>query len=323
MTSIAPITAPQNRWRPWSSPERGTVLASLVLLIATIALYYPVSYYPFINFDDDVYVARNLQVQKGLTWSTTEWAFRSTYVADNWHPLTWLSHALDCQIFEGNSGGHHAMNLAFHTLNVLLLFWVLYRATGFTERSFMVAALFAIHPINVESVVWISERKNVLSMLFFLLARGLSLVREPAWVAPLPSGSVALLPGVDGQTPGDYVALRFASVGLLAAGKARSPPFARIAQVKSLANSEKRMATVAPGKGPAPGLVCGKRRGDHATPSCRRRSSGVCTPASAGERRLFLRQILGKSRVAIAADYSGPVPCERHRYLESFGHARF
>ena len=172
MTSIAPITARQSRLRPWSSPERGTVLASLVLLIATIALYYPVSYYPFINFDDDVYVTRNLQVQKGLTWSTTQWAFRSTYVADNWHPLTWLSHALDCQIFDGNAGGHHAMNLAFHTLNVLLLFWVLYRATGSKERSFMVAALFAIHPINVESVVWISERKNVLSMLFFLLALG-------------------------------------------------------------------------------------------------------------------------------------------------------
>lgn len=172
MTSIPPIIAPHNRWRRWSLPERGTVLASLVLLIATIALYYPVSYYPFINFDDDVYVTRNLQVQKGLTWSTTEWAFRSTYVADNWHPLTWLSHALDCQIFGGNSGGHHAMNLAIHALNVLLLFWVLYRATGFKERSFMVAALFAIHPINVESVVWISERKNVLSMLFFLLALG-------------------------------------------------------------------------------------------------------------------------------------------------------
>jgi len=86
--------------------------------------------------------------------------------------LTWLSHALDCQIFEGNAGGHHAMNLAFHTLNVLLLFWVLRRATGSSERSFMVAALFAIHPINVESVVWISERKNLLSMLFFLLALG-------------------------------------------------------------------------------------------------------------------------------------------------------
>jgi protein O-mannosyl-transferase len=173
VTSIAPITAPQNRLRPWSSPERGTVLASLVLLIATIALYYPVSYYPFINFDDDVYITRNPQVQKGLTWSTAEWAFRSTYVADNWHPLTWLSHALDCQIFEGNAGGHHAMNLAFHTLNVLLLFWVLRTAPqGLTERSFMVAALFAIHPINVESVVWISERKNVLSMLFFLLALG-------------------------------------------------------------------------------------------------------------------------------------------------------
>lgn len=172
MTSIPPLTAPLNRWHPWASPQRRTVLASLVLLIATIALYYPVSYYPFINFDDDVYVTRNLQVQKGLTWSTVEWAFRSTYVADNWHPLTWMSHALDCQMFEGNAGGHHAMNLAFHTLNVLLLFWVLYRATGSTERSFMVAALFAIHPINVESVVWISERKNLLSMLFFLLALG-------------------------------------------------------------------------------------------------------------------------------------------------------
>jgi hypothetical protein len=100
-----------------------------------------------------------------------QWAF-TTSEAGNWHPVTWLSHAFDYQLFQADPAGHHNTNLLLHVLNVLLLFWVLQQATGFTGRSWMVAALFALHPINVESVAWISERKNLLSMLFFLLALG-------------------------------------------------------------------------------------------------------------------------------------------------------
>ena len=98
-----------------------------------------------------------------------EWAF-TTYEQANWHPLTWLSHALDVEIFGRNPAAHHAVNLSLHALNAVLLFLLLQSATGFRWRSLMVAALFALHPINVESVAWAAERKNVLSMLFFPLA---------------------------------------------------------------------------------------------------------------------------------------------------------
>ncbi|MGA2902757.1 MAG: hypothetical protein ABSD98_02930 [Candidatus Korobacteraceae bacterium] len=147
------------------------VVLSLLLVIATLALYYPVHRYPFINYDDRDYVYGNPQIESGLNWATVKWAFTAPHAA-NWHPLTWLSHALDCQVFGLNPAGPHDVNVLFHALNAVLLFWVLLRATGFAGRSFMVAALFALHPINVESVVWIAERKNVLSMMFFLLALG-------------------------------------------------------------------------------------------------------------------------------------------------------
>ena len=135
-------------------------------------VYYPAAHFDFISYDDPLYVTGNRHVQEGLSWDTVEWAFQPFYPACNWHPLTWLSHALDCQVFGANSGAHHAMSFILHALNAVLLFWVLLRATGFAGRSFVVAALFAFHPFNVESVAWISERKTVLSMLFFLLALG-------------------------------------------------------------------------------------------------------------------------------------------------------
>lgn len=146
-------------------------LYALALLILTIALYYPVKTHPFVNYDDNVYVTENLHVQNGLTWDTVTWAF-VTYDAGNWHPITWLSHALDFQIYDQDAGGHHQTSMLLHAVNAALLFWVLWRATGYAGRSFAVAALFAVHPLNVESVVWISERKTVLSMMFFLLALG-------------------------------------------------------------------------------------------------------------------------------------------------------
>ncbi len=143
----------------------------LLLLVVTAAVYLQVHRHPFVNLDDDGYVTQNAHVNTGLHWSTFGWAL-TTYYASNWHPLTWISHALDCQLFGVNPAGMHDENVLLHMINVVLLFWVLWKATGYAGRSLMVAALFALHPINVESVAWIAERKTMLSMLFFLLALG-------------------------------------------------------------------------------------------------------------------------------------------------------
>ncbi|MFZ0283701.1 MAG: tetratricopeptide repeat protein [Terriglobales bacterium] len=141
----------------------------LLLVAATLAVYNPVNRNGFVNFDDDHYITGNPHVLAGLNWETVKWAFTNYYEA-NWHPLTWISHALDVELFGLNPVGHHYMNVVLHALNVVLLFLLLQSATGFTWRSLMVAALFALHPVNVESVAWASERKNVLSMMFLLLA---------------------------------------------------------------------------------------------------------------------------------------------------------
>ncbi len=153
----------------FSSPKTLVGALGSLLVLATAALYSRVTGYPFYSYDDHVYVTANAHVQSGFTWETVKWAF-SAYDAANWHPVTWLSHALDCQFFYLDPAGHHGVNVVLHVINVLLLFWVLQAATGFVGRSAMVAALFALHPINVESVAWVAERKNLLSMLFFLLA---------------------------------------------------------------------------------------------------------------------------------------------------------
>jgi len=146
-------------------------LLGLLLIVLSVALYYPVRTHPYVNYDDNVYVTDNVHIQNGLTWDMVTWAFVTDH-SGNWHPLTWLSHALDVEMYDLTPGGHHQTSMLLHALNAALLFWVLLRATGYAGRSFMVAALFAVHPINVESVVWISERKTVLSMMFFLLALG-------------------------------------------------------------------------------------------------------------------------------------------------------
>lgn len=153
----------------FSSPERRNLAIGLLLIAATLAIYNPVSRHPFVNYDDDRYVTDNTHIRTGLHWDTVKWAFTSFDEA-NWHPLTWLSHAEDVQVFGMNPVGHHYVNLLWHALNVFLLFWVLWRATGAVGCSLMVAALFALHPINVESVAWVAERKSLLSMTFFLLA---------------------------------------------------------------------------------------------------------------------------------------------------------
>ena len=144
------------------------LLISLLLLLTTFVVYAPVNHYDFADVDDDAYITDNVHIKYGLDWDAVTWSFTSYYVA-NWHPVTWLSHALDCQIAGLNPGRHHNVNVALHGLDTVLLFWVLLTATGYIGRSAMVAALFTLHPINVESVVWIAQRKNVLSMLFLLL----------------------------------------------------------------------------------------------------------------------------------------------------------
>ncbi len=147
------------------------LIIGILLAAATVALYFPVHHHPFLNLDDDQYVTDNVDLQNGLNWDTVKWAF-TTYYSLNWHPVTWLSHAVDLQLFGLDPARHHDVNLLLHVLNVVLLFWVLERATGYAGRSAVVAALFAVHPINVEAVAWIAERKTLLSMLFFLLALG-------------------------------------------------------------------------------------------------------------------------------------------------------
>ena len=150
-------------------PEKHRLIVCLLLALATLTLYSSVFRAPFLNLDDGAYVYENPQVRAGLTWNTVVWALRTTD-ATNWHPVTWFSHALDCQIFGLDPGGPHVINVLLHAMDAVLLFLILMSATGFGWRSLLVAALFAVHPINVESVAWIAERKNVLSMFFFLLA---------------------------------------------------------------------------------------------------------------------------------------------------------
>ena len=168
----APNTAPVSVLpKPPTGFLLSPVVLGLLLAVLTATVYSQVFRFPFSNFDDPGYVSLNRNVQAGLHWYTVRWAFTTTEQA-NWHPLTWLSHAADCQWFGLNASGHHATSLAIHILNVPILFGLLWRATEKLGRSALVAALFAIHPLNVESVAWIAERKNVLSMFFFLLALG-------------------------------------------------------------------------------------------------------------------------------------------------------
>jgi tetratricopeptide (TPR) repeat protein len=143
-------------------------LAAL-LAMATLAVYYPAIHNGFVDFDDGVYITHNEHVQAGLSWRNVGWAFRSIEAA-NWHPLTWISHMTDCQLFGLNPTGHHAVNVMLHAINAVLVFLLLNRGSGFPWRSLWVAALFALHPLNVETVAWVSERKSLLSMLFSLLA---------------------------------------------------------------------------------------------------------------------------------------------------------
>ena len=155
--------------QPSLSTGRHTLICCLLLVAAVLVSYNSITHNAFVNYDDEGYLLQNAHVRAGLTWETVKWSF-TTYDQSNWHPLTWLSHALDVQLFGLNPAGHHYSSVLLHAVSAVLLFLLLQSATGFRWRSLMVAALYALHPVNVESVAWAAERKNVLSMLFFLLA---------------------------------------------------------------------------------------------------------------------------------------------------------
>jgi protein O-mannosyl-transferase len=165
----SPERAPDQQFG--SLAARPAILLCIALGCVTFALYRPVIAHPFINYDDDTYVTANAHVKSGPNQTSLAWALTSTEQS-NWHPLTWISHELDCQIYGLHPAGHHFTNLMLHGINVLLLFLILMFVTQAMGRSFLVALLFAIHPLNVESVAWVAERKNILSTVFFLLAIG-------------------------------------------------------------------------------------------------------------------------------------------------------
>ena len=148
--------------------QRKSLTICLLLIATTLLVFWQVQNYDFVNIDDPHYVSDNPFVKRGLTRASFIWAFTTTRVA-NWHPLTWLSHMLDYQLYGMNPGGHHLTSVLLHLANAVLLFLVLNRMTGTLWRSGFVAALFAIHPLHVESVAWISERKDVLSTFFWIL----------------------------------------------------------------------------------------------------------------------------------------------------------
>jgi protein O-mannosyl-transferase len=151
----------QSRYPAW--------LIAALLALVTVILYWPATRYGFSNLDDPEFVTGNPHVQGGLNWTEVKWAFCNMEQAAYWAPLMWLSHQLAWQLFGPNAGGHHLINVLFHAANTLLVFLVFRRMTGATWRSLILAALFGLHPLRVESVAWITERKDVLSTFFGLL----------------------------------------------------------------------------------------------------------------------------------------------------------
>jgi protein O-mannosyl-transferase len=153
---------------PLNSKQRLYLIICAGLIAAVVAVYWPVYNYEFVHYDDNVYVTDNENIQSGLNWQGVKWAF-TTGCASNWHPLTWLSLMLDCEIFGVKAGPMHVVNVLFHIVNTILLFLVLARMTNGIWQSAFIAGLFALHPLHIESVAWIAERKDVLSTFFWLL----------------------------------------------------------------------------------------------------------------------------------------------------------
>jgi protein O-mannosyl-transferase len=162
-------------------PIRGLALAAVLLAVITVIAYHPVAGYGYISLDDPLYVSENPHVQAGLTWEGIRWAFTS-FDASNWHPLTWLSLMLDVQLFGNQPGAFHTANLCLHIVTAILLLLFLARTTERLWLAAAVAGLFALHPLHVESVAWISERKDVLSGLFWMAS-----MLAYAWYSGRPS----------------------------------------------------------------------------------------------------------------------------------------
>lgn len=166
------------------SLRQAVIIIPLLLILVTAAVYWQVQEFDFINYDDNEYVYDNPNVQEGFTFDSIIWAFTTGH-SSNWHPLTWLSHMLDFQMFGLWAGGHHLTSLFFHIVNVLLLFFVFRKMTGNIWQSAFVAALFALHPLHVQSVAWVSERKDMLSAFFWMLTLWayIRYVQHPGWTA--------------------------------------------------------------------------------------------------------------------------------------------
>ena len=156
------------------------MLLCVALALVTLLLYGRVAHHEFLTLDDASYVFQNVHVNTGLKLDNVIWAFTSFYSC-NWHPITWLSHMVDCQLFGLNPGPQHMVSVFLHAANVLLLFLLLQKATGAVWRSFLVALLFAVHPLNVETVAWVAERKSLLCTLFSLLT-----IAAYGWYAQRP-----------------------------------------------------------------------------------------------------------------------------------------
>ena len=167
--------------------QKNSILVVLILILLILAVYWPVQNYGFIDFDDNIYITENSHVQSGITLDGFYWAF-STKHFGLWNPLVWISFMIDYQFFGFNAGGYHWTNVIIHIFNTILLFFLFRNLTGAVWRSAFVAALFAIHPINVESVAWIAERKNVLSTFFWMLTMlfYVRYVKQPNWKRYLP-----------------------------------------------------------------------------------------------------------------------------------------
>ena len=203
-------------------------LIGLLLALITLLAYWPVAHNGFVNYDDNEYVTENRVVQNGLTWAGIKWAFTTGH-ASNWHPVTWLSHMLDCELFGLNAGAHHAVSLLWHTANTVLLFLLLLRLTRKLWPSAFVAALFAWHPLHVESVAWVAERKDVVSTGFALLSllayaryaqrRSGGEGREPRAKSSIP------VPGPRLWTFDYILALFFFTLGLMAKPMLVTLPF--------------------------------------------------------------------------------------------------
>jgi hypothetical protein len=206
------------RWR--------TYAVSLALVLGTLAIYWPARHYGFVDYDDNDYVFNNPTVRAGLSGEGLVWSVVDQH-ANNWHPLTWLSHMLDCQLFGLQAGAHHLVSVLIHSANAVLLLLMLNSLTGAFWRSACVAALFAWHPLRVESVAWISERKDVLSGFFFMLTLWMFVLYVKKEMAPAPGDEAKQPDGSSGSSRKMFLnlSLMFFVLGLLSKPMLVTTPF--------------------------------------------------------------------------------------------------